>query len=57
MVPVIMDVADSSSIEAAVGTVKATLALRFLERKLAALVNNAGISQFVAIEAMSEEQV
>lgn len=57
LVPVIMDVADSASIESAVETVKAALTSRFPGRKLAALVNNAGISQFVAMEVISDEQV
>ncbi len=60
LVHVTMDVADSMSIEAAVGSVKAAYALHFQGNKLAVLVkilNNAGISQSVAIEAMSDERV
>jgi NAD(P)-dependent dehydrogenase (short-subunit alcohol dehydrogenase family) len=57
LVPVLIDVADTASIAGALDAVQGLLASRFRGRKLAALVNNAGINRFAAVEAFPEALV
>ncbi len=57
LIPVLIDVADVGSIAGASETVQGLLANRFHGRKLAALVNNAGIAKLSAVEAIPDSLV
>ncbi len=57
LIPIILDVTNASTISSSLALVESALNGRFPGRKLAALINNAGIMPFATVEATSDDVV